>query len=312
MSTHPVAHLDARALKLTAVFTVVAIGAFLGIRKLPLSSGSLHYTDFHAGGKGFLEFCEPGSPQFAPVDAVRSPVRLAIATEGEPRAGGMVGARLTLTTSSGAPVTAADLLVVHTEKLHLLVIDASLDDYHHLHPAPTAVPGEYAFAFNPRSAGRYRVFADFTPRATGRALYAGAELMVAGGGGGEDKAGTKPVLKTWHEVEVGALAFALAASREKLRINEASDLTLRVARKDGAPLVLEEIMGARAHLVAFDEACTGFAHLHPKETVPAEDGDAQQMGFTLQLADPGYYRLWAQVKVGSREVFAPFGLMVEP
>jgi hypothetical protein len=41
-----------------------------------------------------------------------------------------------LTGPNGKPVTLNDLQEAHTEKLHLLIVDESLTDYHHEHPAP--------------------------------------------------------------------------------------------------------------------------------------------------------------------------------
>ncbi len=295
----------------TGVITAVAIAAYAGIRALPLSGGSLHYTDFDAGSTSFLEFCEPGSPQFAPVDRVRSPVTLTLRPSAPARAGESVEVVAILTTSTGKPLPADDLLVVHTEKLHLLLVDPTLDEYHHVHPRPTSSPGEYAFSFTPRGAGRFRVFADFVPRPTGRGLYAGASLDVADAQGVVPAAGAVPRVAT--RVVKDGVVFELTARDPELRINTPADLELRVAREDGGVPVLEEVMGAKAHLVAFDVARSGFAHLHPKEAVAvAEDGAALALGFSLIVPDPGHYRLWAQLAIEGREVFVPFGLSVVP
>lgn len=79
-------------------------------------------------------------------------------------------------------------------------------------------------------------------------------------------------------------------------------------------------MGAAAHMVAFDASVSGFAHLHPA-LATQEDAALTPMGipvdtarlkFALQLTDPGYYRMWAQIKVDGNEIFAPFGFRVEP
>jgi hypothetical protein len=57
-----------------------------------------------------------------------------------------------------------------------------LTEYQHVHPEPTRRPGECRFLFTPRLGGRYRFFADFTPVATARSLYANADLVVEGPG----------------------------------------------------------------------------------------------------------------------------------
>jgi hypothetical protein len=324
----------------TIIITALAVAVFVGVRWLPVSGDALHYTDFRVGEKNFLEFCEPGGPQFVPVDRVHSPVTLALDTRGPLHVGEAAHFTAKLTSSSGKPVTTDDLLVVHTEKLHLLIVDASLDDYQHIHPRPTGVPGEFSFDFAPRRSGAYRVFADFTPRATGRALYAGAALRVEPAADGRESAGASTAAPELAHVEstqatLDGFRFTLGLSKHPLRINDGAELTFSVARLDGGgPVVLEEIMGAYAHLVAFDEKCTGFAHLHPTapagtpasafaatqgsasasalaQTAPPSPPDAPQL-FALKLTDPGFYRVWAQVKIAGRERFVPFGLRVEP
>ena len=99
---------------------------------------------------------------------------------GAAQAGADVSATLTLTTFSGKPIAPEDLQVVQTKRIHLLVVDPSLDDYQHVHPEPGRRPGEWVFSFRPRFGGNYRLFADFTPVATNRGLYAETEMSVDG------------------------------------------------------------------------------------------------------------------------------------
>jgi hypothetical protein len=298
---------------MTGVITAIAIGAFAFIRWLPLSEGSLHYSDFGAGQRGFLEFCEPGTAQFAPVDRVHSPVKLELRTESALRVDepGRVTARLL--TASSKTIGPDDLLVVHTRKLHLLLIDESLEDYQHVHPELADDAATFDFTFTPRRAGRYRVFADFMPRATGRSLYSGAELAVAGDSNAAKALGGRadePAL-----AKAQGLVFRLDVERPPVRINQTAQLVLTIAREAGGIPELEEIMGAEAHLVAFDERCSGFAHLHPTAPTPeraAKTDAGRRLAFSIHVPDPGRYRLWAQVQVDGREVFAPFDLSVEP
>jgi hypothetical protein len=297
-----------RAFRQTLWFTVAAVVLYAGIRNLPADRSTLHYTDFHAGGASMLEFCAPGGPQFVPVDRVRSPVTMTLAQSGPPGLDGAIPYVVTLTSGSGKPVTVDDLLVVHTEKLHLLLVDPSLEDYQHLHPVGLEEPGTFAFEFSPRRSGTYRVFADFTPRATGRALYAGASLDV-----GSRRAAVDPVPAGTSDraVEVAGYTFAVGTDSDRVRINEISELRLAVARAAGGPVHLEDIMGAQAHVVAFDAGRTGFAHLHPL-VGDGKDSPSDQLSFQLLLSDPGHYRLWVQVKIEGREIFAPFDFDVQP
>ena len=71
-------------------------------------------------------------------------------------------------------------------------------------------------------------------------------------------------------------------------------------------------MGAYAHLVAFDVARTGFAHLHPMDADPTRAPDARRPVLTFKLTIPraGSYTVWAQLIVAGREEFVPFRLDV--
>src|SRR6185295_13358412 len=88
------------------------------------------------------------------------------------------------------PLLLEDLREVHTKKIHLLIVDPSLVDYHHEHPVPTGIPGEYAFRFTPRTRGPYRAFADVQPLLTGFQEYAKAAI-------GAVSADPAPVEKTY-------------------------------------------------------------------------------------------------------------------
>lgn len=321
-ANQPQAISRAAAWRQTSIITLVAVGLFVIVRSLPVSGNSLHSRDFHSGGKNFLEFCEPGSPQFAPVDRVRSPVTIEVVPDRPPTVGSVVECSLRMTTVTGKRITMDDLFVVHTEKLHLLVIDSSLDDYHHVHPAAGAEPGEFRFSFRPARSGVYRMFADFMPRATGRSLYAGAAMEVRESASSQDQAPAVRTPETEQSLQasIKGLEFSLVPSTLPVRTNKATDLALSIRRSDHAPLRLEEIMGAAAHMVAFDASLSGFAHIHPAAATGDEGAqtavgalvDEVQLTFALQLSDPGDYRLWAQIKVQGEEVIAPFGLRVLP
>jgi hypothetical protein len=90
------------------------------------------------------------------------------------------------------------------------------------------------------------------------------------------------------------------------------DLTLAIERADGGLVPLGPIMGAFAHLVAFDEQRLGFAHLHPNEIDLARPPDVvrPRLTFKVTLPQAGLYVVWAQVNLAGRDVFTPFTLRV--
>jgi hypothetical protein len=286
-----------------AAITAAAALLFAAVRLLPTGT-NLSHMDFRVQGANAIEFCDPANPQFLPVVAVRSPVSLAVTTAAPPQAGSDVEATLVLATFSGKPIAPEDLQVVQTRRIHLLIVDPSLDDYQHVHPQPGRRPGEWAFRFRPRFGGAYRIFADFTPVATNRGLYAEAELGV-GGPPSPAAAGSQP--SSWTAAQ-GGYRFALSPASLPIRAGAPADLTLAVSRADGGPVPLEPVMDAYAHLVAFDAQRSGFAHIHPRESDATRRPDPRRPAFTfrLMIPRPGRYVIWSQVRLAGREAFAPF------
>jgi hypothetical protein len=291
--------------------TVGALAIFFILRFLPTGT-NLSHMDFRVDAKNSIEFCDPLNPQFIPVVAVKSPVTMTITADAPPALGREARCVVTLRTATGKPIAAEDLIVAHTQKLHLLIVDPTLADYQHVHPVPQA-KGEWSFAFTPRLPGTYRVFADFTPAATARGLYASADVSVerlAGQTSPEVAAAanasrTDPNVRT---VERDGYRFSLVPRNPVLRVGQPLDLALRIERTDQGPLTLEPVMGAFAHLVAFDASRSGFAHLHPMETDLAQKPDPVRptLNFKVTIPRAGRYVIWAQVNVGGRETFVPF------
>lgn len=296
-----------------AALTAGAAVVFALLRLIPTGS-DLNHMDFRVDAKGgqAIEFCDPLNPQFIPVVAVRSPVVMEVAPAAPPVAGRAVAAVVTLRTARGKAIGPEDLQVTHTRRLHLLAVDPTLADYQHLHPVPGARPGEWAFTFTPARPGSYRIFADFTPTATGRGLYASADVAVAApadpaaapapapGAVGE------PLVRDGHR-------FTLAVRPAPARAGQPLDLRFAVERTDGAAFALGEVMDAFAHLVAFDAERSGFAHLHPVVSGPARPGPSPrtELDFKLTIPRGGRYTIWAQLSLNGREEFVPFQFEVK-
>ena len=289
--------------------TLAAIILYSIVRLLPTGT-NLSHMDFRPGGSS-VEFCDPANPQFMPVVTVRSPVAMTLANDEAASVGREVRVVAILKTASGKPITPEDLLVVHTQKLHLLVSDPTLGDYQHLHPQPGKNAGEWEFAFTPLRAGLYRIFADFTPAATARGLYASADLKVAERSGDVPEVVSTASNRTYENL---GYTFELRPAVELLKAGRLIDLTFTVSRRDGGNVSLQPVMGAFAHLVAFDAARSGYAHLHPNEIDLTRPLGPQQPRLTFKLTIPraGRYVIWSQVKLDGREMFAPFWFEVVP
>jgi hypothetical protein len=213
---------------------------------------------------------------------------------------------LSLVAKDGKPATLADLSVAHTEKVHLLIVDPSLTDYHHEHPKPGSAPGAYTFAITPNKAGEYKVFTDLLPGATNRQEYAATRFTVTGT--------PAPVEKvTNRKTTVAGYTFELKFEEDPPAAGHPHKARLTVTGPDGKPFAkLEPIMGAFAHLVGFSEDRTEIAHIHPLGQEPG--GAAERGGPTLEFQTHfptgGYQKLFAQVQIDGKSVFAPFGIEV--
>ena len=307
MSERAASGLSSAQKRSIGLITGAALVLFVAVRLLPVGS-SVNHMDFRMEGKGAIEFCDPANPQFIPVVAVRSPVVITLAAKEPPAKDQPADFTLTLRTAGGKPIGPADLLVAHTEKLHLLIVDPTLSDYQHVHPTPGRKNGEWKFSLTPLRAGAYRVFADFTPIATQRGLYASADFSVPG---------TVPTVfqQTNTTARERGLLFTLEMP-ELLRAGQPIDLRFRIESqgKVKEPVPLQPVMGAFAHLVAFDEARSGFAHLHPAETDLAKPPDAvrPELNFKITIPQSGRYVIWAQVNLGGEDEFVPFWVEVLP
>jgi len=299
--------LSRRQLRGTFLITLVALALYLFMRWLPIGS-NLNHMDFRVEEKGAIEFCDPNSPQFIPVISAKSPVTMTLRSDTPPTRGRPVDFTLTMRTASGKPIGPADLLVAHTRKLHLMVVDPTLNDYQHLHPEPGKSPGEWVFRMTPERAGTYRVFADFTPAATARGLYAAVDFEVPG-----EVARVVRSMSTMNQA--AGFNFTLETP-PLLQAGRAADLKFRIESPGVTkrPVPLRPVMDAYAHLVAFDEDRTGFAHLHPNETDLSVPPDSLRPELTFKVTIPraGRYVIWSQVNLGGSDVFVPFWVEVLP
>ena len=238
-------------------------------------------------------------------------MKLEARTDGPLDVGKRVTVTVTLSRNDGTAVTPKDLLVMHTEKIHLLIIDQSLSDYHHEHPTPLDSPGVYAFLFTPRMPGPYRIFADVVPAQSSVQEYVIADLPAATAG---------EVLKEKQVRllnEVGGLRFAMSFDGDVGDITAERPIagTLTVSTADGKPFnQLQPVMGAFAHLVAFSEDRRTVLHLHPEgpelKDPAARGGPA--LKFKLYAPMPGFYRLFAQFQINGLATFVPFNLRILP
>jgi hypothetical protein len=213
---------------------------------------------------------------------------------------------LRLTDKTGAPLPPERLDVVHTQVVHLLILDQSLSDYQHVHPRPGKEQGSYSFSFTPKTGHDYRVWVDMTPKG-GQQVYIPVSLK----GTAACKTScvdTKQVLS----LRRGGRSFSLSFDR-KVRKGIPSMATLSVTDSNGQPVKrLEPVMGAYAHVVGITETGNGIAHVHPMGEEPAADTDrgCSPLTFHIEPKQAGFLKIWAQLVIDGEEIFVPFGIIV--
>jgi Heavy metal binding domain len=236
-------------------------------------------------------------------------VRASVTTAEPLTVGQPVTALLQLQRPNGDPVLPADLIETHTKKIHLLIVDRSLTDYHHEHPVPTRNPGEYSFGFTPNKPGSYRVWADVRPHPLGLQEYAMTDIPATTAG--EPLTNRAVNFKT----TVDGLNCELILAQKTIQVGRPALARLRITNADGKGFTqLEPLMATFAHLVGFNQDYKTVMHMHPKGALvldPAARG-GPELEFQIYALRPGFVRLFAQVQVEGRSRFAPFGLQIAP
>ncbi len=247
-------------------------------------------------------YTKPGEPS----------VRMTVRASGPAAAGKMIEVKLHMEKLDGSPVLLSELMEMHTQRIHLLIEEPGLGDYHHEHPAAAETPGDYTFSFTPVKTAPYRIWADIVPAATGVQELPFVDLPSAGGSG--------PIENTANRFTsvVGEYHFALSfTSGNSLPTwaGQARQMEIAVTDSKGKPVKnLEPVMNAFAHLVGFYDDYRTVVHLHPSggDVVDPSARGGPTLGFVLFAPKPGFIRLYCQVSLAGQMLFAPFNLNVEP
>lgn len=207
-----------------------------------------------------------------------------------------------LSDAAGHPMTPEQLAVVHEKKIHLFAADASLNEYHHIHPEPTAQPGIYSVPFTPGSHENYRIWAEVTPAATME------EHLVRSALSAPAPTPSRFDFRPNRQAEANGLTFEWSAS-PPLRQGETSIVTLSVTDAQGKPVTLEPHLGAMAHLAGFTPDDRDFIHTHAEEAPRPQSGPLH-----IEITPPqdGPLRLFVEVNHGGEIATAAFDQTVYP
>jgi hypothetical protein len=231
--------------------------------------------------------------------------------------------RYQLPGATGAPgklVTEFEL--AHERLLHLVMTSEDLSWFEHQHPV-RGDDGLFRLTWRFPRAGKYRMYADFTP-ADGDNQVVPLELVVGGGG-----ARSVPLVPDQRLArEVGDLRFRLQVRNGPLRMERPALFTYTVTDRHGRRLAdMQPFIGAMGHLLAINAEGDQVIHTHSLQAATAESGHAEPgalqvarsmvtrsgpaFSFKLTLPSGGIYRTWAQFARRGRVYTVPFTFAVD-
>lgn len=220
------------------------------------------------------------------------------------QAGKPVSLVLTLTHADTCkPVKPQEIKTVHTQRVHLLVVDPTLTDYQHLHPV-AGKNGTWKVNFTPKKEGSYRVWADVTPL-KGTQQYLKNDI-------GEPLAAAADIdTDVTMSADVDGYHFVLKFD-EPLKVGQAAMGSVMVTKDEKPVRTLQPVMGAFAHIVGFGEDGETVLHVHPmgKEPTKASAHGGPELTFHIEPEKAGFVKLFVQTRINGKDIFAPFGVTV--
>ena len=208
---------------------------------------------------------------------------------------------------SNKPVKLNDLKEMHTQLVHLLIIDDSLEDYSHIHPRALSTPGLYEFKWKPKKQANYRIWADLFPLTKNSQEYVMADLMTSKG----------DTAKISHNIQMESTldSYKFKLSFDKVLVTGNPIMgKIIVTDLKGYPVKnLEPIMGAFAHIVGFSDDFKTVVHIHPMGNEPRKSTDrgGPELEFHIEPEKAGFTKLFAQIKINGKELLVPFEVNVK-
>lgn len=207
--------------------------------------------------------------------------------------------------TTGQSLAPDTLETTFTKKFHLMLVDQTLSEYHHLHPTFDASSGLFTCEFTPRTTQPFTTWCDFTPKATGKPVRALANLPAM-------RSVCLPArISTASDVSAAGIT-AHVTSDAPLTMGKDSILRVQLRDEAGKPIsTLGAVMGAYAHLAGFSADKQHFIHTHPITPLgaPIRNGTLE---FHVTPEHAGLSKFFLQINHDGQEVIIPFGRAIAP
>lgn len=247
------------------------------------------------------------------VEPARPTLKLSAVVDAAPAKGQEAKIILQVQTADGRPVPADDLIATHTQPVHVVIIDAGLEDHHLTHASPGEKPGEYSLSFTPALDAPYRLWAFTVPCATGIEEVLQADLTSPAAQSAPPAAEAAQLTST-----AGGLRFQITLptgtrTTPKAQAGRLQSLRLQVTGTDGKPFSgLEPFLNSFAHVTAVYADQKMVFQMHPLggDVLNPELRGGPALSFKLFAPRPGMVRLFCTVRIGGKDITAPFWLPV--
>lgn len=289
-----------------AIITAAFGSVYPIVRSLPDAKCEFLHYDKVEGSDAELCLDDEGSAIFYDMERLKFPVELSVTDIQNAKAGETVTVGLHFQTDLGKPINFEDLAIVHTERLHMFVIDETLEDYHHVHPQEAEGAGNFTFSFEPRRAGTYTLYAESVAQRSRSVVIARSTIEIG------DSPSAAFVESSLMDADLPeGVEFSFEALGGFAVPGYPNDVVIRIQSPEGNPIQFEETMGSLCHLAAFDRDGRGFAHLHPLDEGVGVGTEETSFSFVFNTNEPGDYKFWAQFMLNGKDLFVPFKLTVE-
>ena len=202
---------------------------------------------------------------------------------------------------TGEAVSAEDVSVTHTEKMHFFIVDNALTHYQHVHPHETDQPGTYEYRFTPTSPLPYTLWGELKRKGHDDTEYIKVDIPH---NGLVTSSNIPNIPSTSAE---NASLSAQWIEDAPLTVGQGTHVAVKLTDKKGNPIEqLDTIMGAKAHMAGFDKNAQHFVHVHPME-----NSDPSLLEFHVAPEHAGMTKFFLQVKYQGKEIYLPFSRMVQ-